>query len=202
MRITVALDGDEAGRKASARFLQEVVWWARPKHPAEPISQLTATLEREISRLGAVAEAHLAEPQCEGRDRRINDVEHDLDILIEYWREVRHGDDTITADSRARTADEYVALEAAALVPIDRGPRIDYAGIKAAIPIEDHIGRFTNLRRTGHNLTGRCPLPGHEDSSPSLTVYPATRSFYCFGCQRGGDIFDFEEALGARELTA
>lgn len=32
-----------------------------------------------------------------------------------------------------------------------------------------------------------CPLPGHEDSSPSFRVYPDGHA-HCFGCGRGGDI--------------
>jgi hypothetical protein len=35
-------------------------------------------------------------------------------------------------------------------------------------------------------LVGRCPLPGHDDGSPSFTVYPGDRGWYCFGCGRGG----------------
>ena len=41
-----------------------------------------------------------------------------------------------------------------------------------------------------------CPLPGHEDGWPSFRVYSdAERGFYCFGCNRGGDIFAFAGAL-------
>ncbi len=34
-----------------------------------------------------------------------------------------------------------------------------------------------------------CPLPGHEDKDPSCRFYDAT--FYCWGCHRSGDIFNF-----------
>ncbi len=34
----------------------------------------------------------------------------------------------------------------------------------------------------------RCPLPGHEDMTPSFIVYEASDSSWCFGCQRGGDV--------------
>ncbi len=35
---------------------------------------------------------------------------------------------------------------------------------------------------------GRCPLPAHDDKSPSFFVYEDTNSAYCFGCRRGGDV--------------
>ena len=48
-------------------------------------------------------------------------------------------------------------------------------------------------------------LPGHEKDSPadggSFVAYPtAERGWHCFGCGRGGDIYNFGEALwGANE---
>jgi hypothetical protein len=38
-----------------------------------------------------------------------------------------------------------------------------------------------------------CPLPGHDDGSPSCRIYDT--SFYCFGCSAGGDIFNFASEL-------
>lgn len=45
------------------------------------------------------------------------------------------------------------------------------------------------LRDSGAHLVGQCPF--HEDEHPSFAVYPETRSFYCFGCNAGGDVIDF-----------
>lgn len=46
------------------------------------------------------------------------------------------------------------------------------------------------LKKQGRLFKGLCPL--HPDKkTPSLVVYPETQSWYCFGCRRGGDVFDF-----------
>jgi hypothetical protein len=47
----------------------------------------------------------------------------------------------------------------------------------------------TRLRRSGKTFTGRCPL--HDDRSPSFYIYPETNSFYCFGCNQGGNTIDY-----------
>ena len=61
--------------------------------------------------------------------------------------------------------------------------------VKQAIPIEDFIAQYVELRRSGRNLTGHCPF--HEDRTPSLVVFPETRTFHCFGCRAGGDVISF-----------
>ena len=55
--------------------------------------------------------------------------------------------------------------------------------------IEEIIGRAVQLKRAGVNLSGLCPF--HSEKTPSFTVFPATKSFYCFGCGAGGDVFTF-----------
>jgi hypothetical protein len=42
----------------------------------------------------------------------------------------------------------------------------------------------------------RCPLPGHEDREPSCRVYgEPERGWTCFGCGRGGSIYDLAAAV-------
>lgn len=55
--------------------------------------------------------------------------------------------------------------------------------------IEEVIGRVVTLRRAGSNLVGNCPF--HSEKTPSFTVFPATSSYYCFGCGAGGDVVTF-----------
>lgn len=61
--------------------------------------------------------------------------------------------------------------------------------IKQSIAIGDVIGQHVELRLSGKNLIGRCPF--HEDKTPSLVVFPDTRTFHCFGCRAGGDLISF-----------
>lgn len=65
--------------------------------------------------------------------------------------------------------------------------------IKREVSIADVIGQRVELSRSGSVLLGRCPF--HEDHQPSLAVYPETRSFYCFGCYKHGDVITFVREL-------
>ncbi len=61
--------------------------------------------------------------------------------------------------------------------------------IKNRNDIEQIIGRYLSLKRAGSNVVGLCPF--HSEKTPSFTVFPATESFYCFGCGAGGDVVTF-----------
>ena len=55
--------------------------------------------------------------------------------------------------------------------------------------IEQVVGAYVTLKRAGSNFNGLCPF--HNEKTPSFTVFPATKSFYCFGCGAGGDAITF-----------
>ena len=69
--------------------------------------------------------------------------------------------------------------------------------VRQAVPIEAVARRYTDLEPLGGRawFDGRCPLPEHEDKSPSFYIYPPGR-FYCYGCSRGGDVIDLEFFCG------
>jgi DNA primase len=62
------------------------------------------------------------------------------------------------------------------------------AAVDAADMIEVVAGR-TQLRKAGARYVGRCPF--HEERTPSFSVNPAEKLFYCFGCGKGGDVITF-----------
>jgi len=42
----------------------------------------------------------------------------------------------------------------------------------------------------------RCPLPDHDDPYPSCQIYgEAEQGWWCFGCQRGGRVYDLGSLL-------
>ena len=54
------------------------------------------------------------------------------------------------------------------------------------------VYEFQRLRKTGKAYTACCPI--HNDKTPSFHIYP-DNSWYCFGCNRGGDVIDFVRVL-------
>ncbi len=61
--------------------------------------------------------------------------------------------------------------------------------IKRAADIVDVIGQFVQLKKAGKNFMGLCPF--HAEKDPSFTVSQDRQMFHCFGCKKGGDLFDF-----------
>ncbi|HDD70848.1 MAG TPA: DNA primase, partial [Candidatus Woesearchaeota archaeon] len=61
--------------------------------------------------------------------------------------------------------------------------------IMQSIDIVSFIQEHIRLKRCGKNYVGLCPF--HPEHHPSFTVNPEAQLFYCFGCGRGGNIFNF-----------
>ena len=55
--------------------------------------------------------------------------------------------------------------------------------------IESLVGSYVSLRRSGSNCLGLCPF--HSEKTPSFSVSPGKKMFYCFGCGAGGDAITF-----------
>ena len=61
--------------------------------------------------------------------------------------------------------------------------------IIAAAKIEEVVGDFVKLHRSGSNLKGLCPF--HEEKTPSFMVSPSKNICKCFGCGKGGTPVNF-----------
>jgi DNA primase len=62
--------------------------------------------------------------------------------------------------------------------------------VVAAVDIVEVVSGRTQLRRaSGSRYTGRCPF--HEERTPSFSVNPVEKLYYCFGCGKGGDVISF-----------
>ena len=72
-------------------------------------------------------------------------------------------------------------------------PREIIDEIRYRCDIEDVIGTYVTLKRAGSNKNGLCPF--HGEKTPSFTVFPNTKSFYCFGCGAGGDVITFIQKI-------
>ena len=59
--------------------------------------------------------------------------------------------------------------------------------IKETLPIADVMVLYGI--EVKHSNKALCPL--HNEKTPSFTLYPASNSWYCFGCGAGGSTIDF-----------
>jgi DNA primase len=63
--------------------------------------------------------------------------------------------------------------------------------VKEAADMVEVVSAYTDLRRKGERFEGLCPF--HEERTPSFSVDPHQKLYHCFGCQVGGDVFQFVE---------
>ena len=51
------------------------------------------------------------------------------------------------------------------------------------------IQDYVSLKKKGANWMACCPF--HQEKTPSFSVNPAKDIYYCFGCAKGGSVFNF-----------
>jgi DNA primase len=61
--------------------------------------------------------------------------------------------------------------------------------VQAAADLVEIVGHYTQLKKSGANFMGCCPF--HEEKTPSFSVNPVEKLYYCFGCGEGGNLFSF-----------
>lgn len=198
IEATLATDG--AGPAATVKNGSWLLWlkdrWGYPLYPAEPASRTIAILQRQSAeytfrhRLWYSISERTGLPVA---SRMLTELEWLLDELYLLLEELDKTE-IPTLYSMAKNPDQ---LEAMLQQPPPAG-RIDYKELKARIDIVEFTSRYTRLKKNGKTYRGICPL--HQEKTASFYVYPESRSFYCFGCQTGGDVITFARLIGVDRL--
>src|ERR1700674_2148372 len=68
-----------------------------------------------------------------------------------------------------------------------------FAEVKAKVDLVKVVSERVRLTKRNRDLWGLCPF--HQEDSPSFKANPQMQSWYCFGCERSGDVFTFVELI-------
>lgn len=74
--------------------------------------------------------------------------------------------------------------------------RIEKASVEEVVQAADMlevVGLHTQLKKAGSNYSGLCPF--HQEKTPSFSVDPVEKLYYCFGCGEGGDLLGFVQKV-------
>ena len=70
-----------------------------------------------------------------------------------------------------------------------RYPQTFIDDLKRQADIVRVIQDYVQLKKKGANWMACCPF--HKEKTPSFSVSPQKEIFYCFGCHKGGSVFNF-----------
>lgn len=65
--------------------------------------------------------------------------------------------------------------------------------IKDRLDIAEVVGERVVLKKAGQHFKGLCPF--HQEKTPSFIVSPSKGIWHCFGCNKGGDVISFVQAV-------
>ena len=61
--------------------------------------------------------------------------------------------------------------------------------LRSRVPIEEVVSEYVRLKQKGKRFWGLCPF--HNEKTPSFSVDSESQLYYCFGCHKGGTVFNF-----------
>ena len=158
-------------------------FWGVPVFPGEPESVASARYQNEIDKIDLRLWIEPDNPSLLAAREEAWDL-----MWSKFWSQSQG------LHSASTSAEEYQAAVEAAENPIlpEQPSRIDYKAIRAQIPLLDWVSKWDEVKPTGRSWKARCPL--HEDKRPSMHIYPEDNKWWCFVCNEGGDVIDYERA--------
>jgi DNA primase len=70
-----------------------------------------------------------------------------------------------------------------------RIPESKIEEIQSTSDLVSVVSRYVSLKKAGKNFKGLCPF--HKEKTPSFIVSPEKQIYHCFGCGKGGNVFNF-----------
>jgi len=70
--------------------------------------------------------------------------------------------------------------------------------LRSRVPIEEVVSEYVRLKQKGKRFWGNCPF--HNEKTPSFSVNSESQLYYCFGCHKGGTVFNFVMELEHMEF--
>ncbi|HEX2239932.1 MAG TPA: DNA primase [Actinomycetota bacterium] len=70
----------------------------------------------------------------------------------------------------------------------------DIDALRERADIVEIVSGYTHLKKAGaHTFKGLCPF--HSEKTPSFSVNTGSNLWHCFGCQRGGNLYQFVQEI-------
>lgn len=111
------------------------------------------------------------------------------DFFVTLGRRAKDFEALLAEAAPAPAGGEAMAPSAAFPSALAQGLRERATRAKEAASIDEVVGFYVPLRRSGAKRIGRCPF--HDDRTPSFVCFPKTKTFHCFGCGAHGDAIAF-----------
>jgi len=117
---------------------------------------------------------------------------------ITVWSEQRldRRELVLPEDTRATVT----PLRAGARPRQDRGDLAPVLDVLRAIPATEYVAILARVDMPTSGMI-RCPLPGHEDRTPSCHADSGDRGWFCHGCGKGGGVIDLAGHLWNRPTS-
>lgn len=77
--------------------------------------------------------------------------------------------------------------------------REDIERVRDATDLVELVAEVTKVKRSGRSVMAVCPF--HQEKTPSMSIDRARGLYHCFGCGKGGDLFQFVQETQALDFS-